>query len=137
MTNRRRPIVAGFAALALGAGVAGCGVLPMGEANWKVDVVNPGPDVIVSISTERAAWMWLVPRGSRFVLLREPAALEGQVRLINRQCEEQEWAALERQSFSIHPLADAEEVGHFEIELTWGATVEGPTNTNYFGGCSG
>lgn len=121
-------------------GVAACGLLPSRPSPWKVDVVNGDRPLIVSITTDVAAWSWLVPAHTEMVLLAErQAPSEGKIDLIDPSgsCTLYDSADLTMESFTITPEKVGENPLAFAISITAGATIQAPPSTDYFGGCSG
>ena len=120
--------------------LAGCGLLPSPHSAWKVDVLNADRPMIVSITTDAAAWSWLVPANAEMVLPAErQAPTEGRIDLIDPGggCTVYDSAALPTGSFTITPRKISEDPLAFSIAITAGASIQAPANTDYFGGCSG
>lgn len=119
---------------------AGCGLLPSPPSPWKVDVINGDRPLIVSITTDVAAWSWLVPAHAEMVLLAErQAPSEGKIDLIDPSgsCTVYDSVALPMDSFTITPERVGEDPLAFAISITAGASIQAPANADYFGGCSG
>ncbi len=107
---------------------------------WKVDVVNADRPLLVSITTDRAAWAWLVPANSRMVLLDEPMAPnEGRIELVGPadDCTLYDAADLPIVSLTILIVQTSSSRPDYEMDLRPGAPIVGPVNVGYFGGCSG
>ena len=116
---------------------AGCGILPPVPPSWQVDVANADRPLIVSISTDRAAWLWLVPANARIVLLREPLPLQGSIELIDPEsCTAYDKAALVGTSFTIVPQSVAGPVRDFGLRLDPGAESGGPPSEDFTANCS-
>jgi hypothetical protein len=118
---------------------AACDLLPLPVTGWKVDVANANEPLLVTITTDRAAWAWLVPRGGRLVLLNEREPLAGTIELIgvDAGCIVYDSADLLATSFTIVPEPAANGQPDFTLRLEPGAPLDGPVSTDYFGGCSG
>ncbi len=123
-------------ALGLSAVLASCDVLPLPLTRWKVDVVN-GPDpVIVSITTDTAAWAWQIAPNERLVLLDlDQAPNEGTITLIQpgAACEALAQIPLPPTSFTI--IDRPRDAASFIVEP--GAGLAGAPSTDFEGGCSG
>jgi hypothetical protein len=117
--------------------ICGCsGLLP--EAGWKVDVANADRPLMISIATDRAAWMWLVAPDEHLVLFREPEALQGSIELIDPDgCVLYDEANLLPTSFTIVPVRRVGEPTDFVLNLVPGAPFDARINTDYSTGCSG
>jgi len=119
---------------------AGCDLLPFPEAGWKVDVVNGDRPLLISITTDRAAWAWFVPANAELVLLDERIApVEGRIELIDaeRNCMVLDKADLPRSSLTITTTQVGADLRDYELALNAGAPLVGPASQDFFGGCSG
>lgn len=146
MFTERPPVSGSGRALAMAILVAtalvaaGCDLLPLPGAGWKVDVVNGDRPLLISITTDRAAWAWLVPADAEIVLLGERnAPAEGRIELIDpeRDCLVLDAADLPRSSLTIAPKQVGADLRAYELVLDAGAPLVGPASQEFFGGCSG
>ena len=113
---------------------------PEPTTRWKVDVVNTDEPLILSITTDRAGYPWLIPTGARMVLLDLPTTpYEGRIELggLGPDCHLFDSAAILRTSFTITIRRTGRAPAAFALDLTPGATLVGPSNADYEGGCSG
>lgn len=113
---------------------------PEPTTRWKVDVVNADVPLILSITTDRAGYPWLIPAGARMVLLDLPTTpYGGTIELVGPgpDCQLFDSAALLRTSFTITIRRTSRAPAAFALALTPGATLAGQSNTDYEGGCSG
>lgn len=127
-----------LATVAIGVLLSGCSLFP--EARWKVDVINGDKPLLISITTDSAAWAWYVPANARIVILDEQLApVEGVIELIDPQqdCLVYDRAEVPREPFTIRPVQVQDTPQDFALGLAAGAPLVGPVNTDYFGGCSG
>jgi hypothetical protein len=111
---------------------------PEPTTEWKVDVVSADRPVIISVTTDRAGWAWLVPAGARRVLLDQattPAG--GLVELIGLDCTVYDRATLLHASFTLTVRATPSGPTAYALDVTAGASLGGPADTAYAGGCSG
>ncbi len=113
---------------------------PEPTTRWKVDVVNADQPMLLSITTDRAGYPWLIPAGARRVLLDLPTTpYGGTIELVGPgpDCHLYATAALLRTSFTITIRRTSIAPAVFALDLAPGATLAGPPNTDYEGGCSG
>lgn len=118
------------------AAIASCGVVPLPPSRWKVDVVNGPEPVIVSITTDAAAWAWTIAPRERLVLLDlRQAPNEGTITLIGpgTDCEVLDSFSLPPTSFTVIDRPD--DGATFVVEL--GAGLAGAPSTEFEGACSG
>jgi hypothetical protein len=117
--------------------VAACGNVVPGN-QYRIDVVPADKPLIVPISTERAAWMWLVGPGDPAVLLTLPSALAGGIELIDpADCKFQDADQLQPTSFTIRLVGPRMPFDDYELQLDPGATVTGAPTMPLTGNCSG
>jgi photosystem II stability/assembly factor-like uncharacterized protein len=102
----------------------------------RVEVINGPRQVIVSIATDRGAWMWLVPPGARMTLLDEAEARPGGIEIIGDGCELLGTAAFGATPFTI-VLDGPATGGRYTLRLDTSTSLTGPANTDYYGLCSG
>jgi len=113
---------------------------PEATSPWKVDVVNADQPMIISITTDRGGYAWLIPPNARMVLRDLPTTPnEGTIELVGAgaDCHLFDTAALLRTSFTITVRRSSAVPATFALELTPGANLPGPPSTDYEGGCSG
>jgi hypothetical protein len=134
MTPARASIAGFVAALAVACG----GIVPSPVDTWAIGVIPTDRPMIVSISTERAAWMWLVEPGPPTVLLRQAMALAGGIELIDpADCSLHDAAQLLPDSFTIRLVGPLPGRSDYQLQLDPDAPLGSDPSTPIATQCSG
>jgi hypothetical protein len=109
-------------------------------SRWRVDVINRGHPVIVSVTTDTSAWAWSIATGEQRTLLDEAEAHPGGIEVMG-EVEANPCGILGRAFFAAESftlvLDEPNQGSGYRLTIEPGAFMSGPPNRNYTARCSG